>query len=463
MRRRLLLVLLAFAVLAVAGFALPLLESTASTRTREFVLSRTEDLSRFATLAQEAAAGGDDTQLAGEVRAHTSLFGDGIVVVVVVVDAGRVAIVEEGGLRAGEPRVAAAIDAALRNQPAAEPDTLRPWSAGDVLLARPIGTGTRVTGAVVLRSAVEPAVGDITRSWVLILLGALTALAVCAFVVLLLARWVLRPVRQLADGVHAVAAGRARAHVDIVAGPPELRGLAEEFNQMSDALAESADRQRDLVKDASHQFRNPMAALRMRIDTLAARDSTYGPMVTELDRLEALLDGMLRLASADSHATDLAADLAPDAHCDAVAVLVDRVEAWHEAAVAAGVTLTGPEVVRAGVEVGCAESELAQVLDVVLDNAIKYAGKGATVRWSCVADGDRVLVTVDDDGPGVPADDLDRLTERFWRAGRDEPGSGLGLAIADRLVTARDGRLTVHNGPDGGLEVRVELPGEDVR
>lgn len=455
MRRRLLLVLLAFAVLAVAGFAVPLLESTATTRTREFVLSRTEDLSRFATLAQVAEAGGDRTQLTGEIRAHTGLYGDGVV----VVDARREVIVEDG-MRAVEPRVSAAIDAALRNQPAARPGTLRPWSDGDVLLALPVGTGTRVTGAVVLRSSVAPAVGDVTTSWLLILLGTLTALAVCVFVVLLLARWLLRPVRQLADGVHAVAAGRERTHVDVVAGPAELRGLAEEFNKMSDALAESAKRQRELVRDASHQFGNRMGALRMRVDTLVARDPTYGPMATELDRLEALLDGMLALAAADSHATDAAADLAPDAHCDAVAVLFECVETWHEAAVAAGVTITGTEAMRAGVEVACAETELGEVVDAVLDNAIKYAGRDATVRLSCVDGNGRVVVTIDDDGPGVPAYELDRLTGRYWRSARDrdKPGHGLGLAIADTRVTARGGTFTVHNGPRGGLEVRIELP-----
>ena len=454
MRRRLLVVLLVFSVLAVAGFAVPLLESTASTRTQEFVLSRTEDLSRFATLAQETTSSGDRTGLVGEVRAHTRLFGDGVV----VVDARRHVIVEDG-LRATEPRVSAAIDAALRNQPAAAPGTLRPWSGGDVLLARPVGTGTRVTGAVVLSSSVDPAVGDITTSWLVILLGAVAALAACVVVVARLARWVLRPVRQLADGVHAVAAGRERAHVDIVVGPAELRGLAEEFNQMSDALAESAGRQRRLVADASHQLRNPMAALRLRIDTLAAREAAYGPMVTELERLEALLDGMLALASADSKATDIAVDREEDVHCDAVAVLAERVEAWHEAAVAAGVTLAGPASMPRGVRVACAESELAQVVDVLLDNAIKYAGEGATVRWSCVDEGGRVVVTVDDDGPGVPAGELDRLTERFWRSSRhrDEPGSGLGLAIADRLVTARGGAFSVHSGARGGLAVRIEL------
>lgn len=446
MRRRLLAILLAFAVLAVAGFAVPLLDSTAANRTNEFVLSRTADVTRFAALAQDDTAG---DQLRAEVTAHTDLFGDAVV----IVDARR-RVVVEAGMRATEPEVAAAIDAALRNQPRGAPEELRPWSSGDLLFSRAVGTGTRVAGAVVLRSSVAPAVSDITLRWAIIALAALAAALACALLVLRLTRWLLRPVEQLADGVHAVAAGRERTHVDVVAGPPELRGLAAEFNQMSDALAESAGRQRALVADASHQLRNPMAALRLRIDTLDTQDDS---MVVELERLEALLDGMLALASADSLATDLAATSA-DERCDAVTVLVERLEAWHEAADRAGVTLRGPDGLTE-LPVRCAESDLAQVVDVVLDNGIKYAGRGAAVTWSGQVVGDTVRLTIADDGPGVDADQLPRLTERFWRASRDAPGSGLGLAIAERLVTARGGTFTLHSG-QRGLTVHIDLPAE---
>jgi signal transduction histidine kinase len=96
-------------------------------------------------------------------------------------------------------------------------------------------------------------------------------------------------------------------------------------------------------------------------------------------------------------------------------------------------------------------------VDVVLDNGIKYAGAGSTVRWSGRAEGGRVLLEIADDGPGAAEEDLPRLTERFWRAGTG-PGTGLGLAIAERLVTARGGHLSVHAGHPG-LVVRIELSG----
>lgn len=448
MRRRLLVVLLAFAVLAVAGFAVPLLSSTAESRTYEFVLSRSADAARFAALAQTALAEGTTDQLREEVSAHTRVFSDAVV----VVDARRRVVVAEG-MDADDPEVAAAVDAALRNQQRQAPDDLRPWSTGDMLFSEAIGTGVRVNGAVVLRTSVEPAVADVRVWWTAIVLGALVALAVAVLLVFRVARWVLRPIDQLALGMHRMTEGRERTHVDVVTGPPELRGLAEEFNHMSDALAESAQRQRALVADVSHQLRNPMAALRLRMDSMAV-DPNVQSMQVEAQRLEDLLDGMLALASADSTATDLASS-ATDVRCDAAAVLADRVEAWHEAAANAGVRVDGPALGELSVQ--CSEAELAQVLDVVLDNAIKYAGDGATVSWSGTSRDGLVELELWDDGPGVADDELPRLTERFWRAG-SAPGSGLGLAIAERLVTARGGSFVLCNATPSGLRVRIRLP-----
>ncbi|GLZ39756.1 HAMP domain-containing sensor histidine kinase [Actinokineospora sp. NBRC 105648] len=444
MRRRLLIVLLGLCLAALAGFAAPLLASTSAERTQRFAISRTADLDRFAELAGTGA-----DRLAAEVRAHVELYGDAVV----VVDARRVPVLESGA-RADEPAVRAALDAALRNQPAAPPPDVRPWSSGPVLFARPVGSGTRVTGAVVLRSTVDRAAADVGAQWGFILLGVVGAALAFLALALLLARWVLRPVAELERGVRAVGGGSPGAHVSPALGPPELRGLAGSFNRMSDAVAESARAQRALVADTSHQLRNPLAALRLRMDSLAGRVPesarvTYASMVAELDRLEALLDGMLALASADTAATELAAGEHTAASCDGVVVVHDRIDAWLPAASAAGVSLVDycePAVF------GCASSELEQIMDVLLDNAIKYA-PGATVAVTCAPG----VITVRDNGPGVAPEDIPRLTDRFWRASRDGNGSGLGLAIAHRLVTARGGRLVIAS--DNGLSVSAELPG----
>ncbi len=458
MRRRLLVVLSAFALAAVAGFAVPLLQSTAAGRTQEFVLTRAGDLDRFAALAQQATGPAGAGTLAQEVQAHHAVYGEGVAV---VDRAGRPIV--EAGLRADDPAVAAAVDAALRNQPAARPDGLRPWSADPILFARPIGTGTQVGGAVVLRAEPAAAAADIATAWAAVLLGALLAALACAALALLLARWVLRPIRELAAGVGEVAAGHPGAHVSPRAGPAELRELAAAFNRMSDAVATSAEEQRRLVADTSHQLRNPLAALRLRVDTLDphvadAGRPTYRSTVVELDRLEALLDGLLDLASAESRATALAAEGRPDDHVELTAVVAERLDAWRLAALRAGVRLeaTSPP---GPVEAACTASEVEQLLDVLLDNAVKYAGDGATAEISVRSGDGRARIEVRDDGPGLPADQLRQATRRYWRApGSAARGSGLGLPIAERLVTARGGTLRVSSPPGAGLVVTIELP-----
>lgn len=302
------------------------------------------------------------------------------------------------------------------------------------------------------------------RRWTLVAGGA--ALAAVAFVLLAvaLARWVLRPLHELQSGMLAVSAGR-RAQVPGGAGPRELRSLATSFNRMSDAVIEAFEQQRRLIADASHQLRNPMAALRLRMDILGDHVGDpgrggYRLALAEMTRLEDLLDGMLSLASVESAATAAVAGTS-DAHavCEASAVLADRIDAWRPSAEQSGVNLTSPPP-HGRVPVGCSESELAQLLDTVLDNAVKYAGPGATVTAAVATEVGNAVLTVTDDGPGVPAAELDKLTERFWRSPRhtDAPGTGLGLAIAKSLAGVRGGAMSVAPVRPHGLTVRFTLP-----
>ncbi|NIH80555.1 sensor histidine kinase [Amycolatopsis viridis] len=458
MRTRVLAVLLAFVVLATAGFALPLLTVTATERTQQLLLARTADLDRFAVLADA----GDRAALRAEVTRYTELYGEGIV----VVTAQRVPLAEAGGLSAADPVVARLIDAALRNQPVQPAGTVRPWSRTPVLLARPAGTGTKVSGAVVLRASVTAAADDVQRSWFAVLAGAVLVTLAGAGLALGATRWVLGPLRRLDRAVGTLTAGLRPVHADL-AGPPELRQLAAGFNRMSDTVTAALDQQRRLVADTSHQMRNPMTALRLRVDALEpslpeSASATYAGAVGELDRLESLLDDLLTLAAAEHRAGELAVS-GEAACCDAAAVARAQTHLWQPLAERAGVTLRfGP--VPAGVDGGplpaaATEAELAQVLDVLLDNALKYA-PGAEVAVSCDREGRWAVVTVRDSGPGLTADELAQAQSRFWRADRHRglPGTGLGLAIAERLAAGRGGRVELRAAHPHGLVVRVLLP-----
>ncbi|WP_020673567.1 sensor histidine kinase [Amycolatopsis nigrescens] len=462
MRTRLLVVLVAFALAAVTGFALPLLGSTADQRTQQLVIGRNADVDRFVTLAQQAADSEDSAALVAEAQRYAEVYGEGVV----VVDAHRVPLVQAGGLSTADSEVRALIESTMRNQPNPPPPTVRPWSAGPAWFARPVGTATRVGGVVVLRASVTSAAADVTRRWAVIGAGALLAGLVFVLLAVLVSRWVLRPLRELEGGVLAVGAGR-RAQVPAKAGPKELRALATSVNQMSEAVLEAAEQQRRLIADASHQLRNPLAALRLRVDSLATRVGsegrrTYDATVAELERLEALLDGLLALAVADSTATRLVVDGRGGEPSDPAAVLAERIDTWRPVADRAGVRLVPTEPHREQVLVGCPESELAQMLDVLLDNAVNYAGAGATIRarwWTEPEDGVAWL-EVEDDGPGLTGQELTMATERFWRAQRAGAprGTGLGLAIVRRQVEARGGSLRLSTADPHGLVVRIGLP-----
>lgn len=459
--RRLIIVLLTFAAVAVAGFAGPLLTSAAAERTQRLLIERTAALDRFAVLAQQATANGDLAGLVQEATAYADLYQEGVL----ILDQRRRQLVGAGDLRPDDPGVKPLIDGALRNEPGQPLPRLRPWSTGHVLLTRPVGTGTRITGVVVLRISVGTAAADVARSWTLILAGAVTAAVGFVLLALVLARWVLRPLAKLERGVLAMAAGHQGTHVPRGGGPPELRALTESFNQMSDAVAAASERERQLVADASHQLRNPMAALRLRVDSLApsvadAGRAGYQSLAAEVERLESLLDGLLSLASADRAATEIEPD--EPGWCWPSAVALARLEAWEPAADRAQVRLTSELRGELGAA-ACLQSELAQVLDVLVDNAIRYAGQGATVTLRGSEDTRTIWLSVADNGPGLSTKDRQRATRRFWRAAKNDYGSGtgLGLAIADRLVTARTGKLRIGSNDPHGLVVEVTLPRAD--
>ncbi|WP_326835912.1 HAMP domain-containing sensor histidine kinase [Amycolatopsis rhabdoformis] len=462
MRTRLLAVLVALALIVVAAFAVPLLASTAEQRTQQLVISRSSDVDRFGVLAQQAVDTHDPAALEAEASRYSSLYGEAVV----VVDARREPLVQTGGLTAAAPEVRALVEATMRNEPAPRVEQLSPWSAGPVLFARPVGSGTRVAGVVVLRASVAAAAADVAARWSAIAAGALLVAAVFVLLAVLLARWMVRPLVELETGVLAVAGGH-RAQVPESSGPRELRTLAASVNRMSDAVAEAADQQHRLVADTSHQLRNPMAALRLRVDSLSIDSLSgnegdrpaYRAIVAEVERLEHILDGLLALATAESTATRIAAGAA-DEPADLAAVIAERVDAWRPAADDAGATLLPCPGHAEPVLVHTPEGELAQILDVLLDNAVHHAGRGATISATWETTPGSATLAVTDDGPGLPPADLARATERFWRAGGDGAprGTGLGLAIAREQTRARGGTLELRAPSPRGLQVRVTLP-----
>ncbi|MFF3224932.1 sensor histidine kinase [Nocardia suismassiliense] len=471
MRRRLLIALTVFAAIAVLAFAVPLSLTVATSRTQQLVLARSGDADRFANLAAAAATSGDSRALSDEVGRYHELYGENVL----VVDA-KGATTANGGASIDDPEIGAAVAAARRNQRPHAVAQLTPWGAPTMLIARPVGTGVQVSGAVVIQASTARARADIARTWALIVLGGVIAMALFTLLALTLSRWVLRPLGALSHAVADLTATLPKPRAETVAakhpasiathhgGPPEMRAVAESFDAMALAVADSVDAQRQLVADTAHAMRNPLAALTIRLDSLepAIPDkaaNTFRSAAAEVERLTALLDGLLTLAVAETPAAFDAARLAADEnHCDAVQVVADRFDAWCSAYDAAGQELRiGPSIEHADVAVSA--DALAQILDVPLSNSCRYAGSDALTVLTVAGEPGWVILTVHDNGAGVPADEIDRLTTRFFRGSTAvSGGSGLGLPIAAALSQARGGTLTVEKVYPHGLAIHIRLP-----
>lgn len=463
MRRRLLTILLLLAAIAVTCFAVPFADTIATGRTREFVLDRTRDADRFAAMSTA-----NKNKLCPQAQRFHDLYGEDVV----LVDAmGRVRC--NTGVHLNDPAVRTALTEAGANElPRQTTDSLRPWGPAHMLITRHWGDPEQMRGAVLLVADTVGARSDIAAGWCGILAGALIALGAYTVLALRLAQWILHPLDRLSHVVSELTAalptprGDDRPIEATENGPPEIRALARSVDTLALTVADSVDAQRQLVADTAHAMRNPLAALAIRLESLesAVRDEAetiFQGSVREVHRLTALLDGLLALGIAETPTDSQLGRAGIDTEttgCDVVLAAADRVDAWHTAFAKAGRTLRldAPEPAT---EAAFPQSALIQILDVALSNSCRYAGDGANTTVLIRRTPGAVLTSITDDGTGVPAADIARLTERFFR-GRDAAagGSGLGLAIAAALAHRHGGTLLIEPVDPHGLCLTLCMP-----
>jgi signal transduction histidine kinase len=265
----------------------------------------------------------------------------------------------------------------------------------------------------------------------------------------------MRPVEELRSAADRISGSGRGDRLPVPPSDDEVHALAVTLNSMLDRLDRARERETSFVGDAAHELRSPLASMRMQID-VARRLGDGGALSEDLHedllRLDALVEDLLTLArldAAESGGWPVAAVAVP------VRPVLERVvETW--ACDRARVVLAPGE--PATVLLG--EGELERVLTNLVTNAARHAAHEVTL--SAVLAQDRVVITVADDGPGIPVVDRDRVLERFTRLDaardRDSGGSGLGLPIVMEVVRARGGSLRIEDAPGGGLRVDVELP-----
>jgi signal transduction histidine kinase len=314
--------------------------------------------------------------------------------------------------------------------------------------------GRRLT---VVAARVVDIVGESTRIVSLLLaVGLPVLLLVVAATTWKVVGWALAPVEAIRREVDEISAVELHRRVPDLAGDDEVARLARTMNRMLGRLQRAHQRQRRFVADASHELRSPVASIRQHAEVAVAhpdRTTTVELAATVLAedlRIERLVEDLLLLARADEHALP-----ARRRQVDLDDLVFDEARRLRDA------TCLRIEVgeVSAGRVDGDAEG-LRRVLRNLGDNAARHASSRISFALG-ERDGTAVLV-VDDDGPGIPEADRERVLERFVRLddarARDAGGSGLGLAIVAELVAAHGGTVALAGGPLGGARVEVSLP-----
>ncbi|MEY9876847.1 signal transduction histidine kinase [Streptacidiphilus sp. MAP12-33] len=464
MRTRLLGILLALLACVLLALGLPLAASQAQTEQQRVVVDRIDDTARFAALAQNPFgqpdspdAGEQQRTLDAELRRYHDVYGISAGVFDLAGKAQHAYPSDWKNALSGDS--AEPFREALDGRRSHDPAQVWPWdgSSARLVIASPVVWDGDVVAVVVTESPTDGLRARVLSAWLWLVGGEALAVLFAVGAAVALTRWVLRPVHDLDKVTHDIATGRLASRVAPAGGPPELRRLARSFNEMADHVELVLDQQRAFVADASHQLRNPLSALMLRVEVLGmelpeGHDEEMTGVRVEGRRLAQVLDDLLGLARAEN--------ARPEAlPVDVGRIVTDRVEGWGAYARERGVALelrpiTGPLTAPAD-PVG-----LGSALDAVLDNALKFTPEGGTVRVEALALDTAVVVHVSDGGPGLDEDELARIGDRFWRSPRHQntEGSGLGLSIARALLTANGGTIDFAAEQPRGLTVTVTLP-----
>ena len=278
---------------------------------------------------------------------------------------------------------------------------------------------------------------------------------------ILLSRVLTAQITDLLSAIRKVREG-AYSHRAAVKGSDEIGQIAAEFNSLTDRLQTTEDARRRFVSDASHELKTPLAGIRLLTDSILQTgdidpDTTrefVGDIGREAERLTRITENLLRLTRLDSGAVQPVAPVK-------VAPVLERV-ARMLAILAREKNVTLTYEAAENTVALATEDDVHQILYNLMDNGIKYSGTDGFVHAAARVEDDWVVMTVEDNGIGIPEDDLPHIFERFYRVdkmrSRAIGGTGLGLSIVKDTVESRGGRITAAARESGGTVFTVRLP-----
>mgnify|MGYP004512156631 FL=1 len=278
---------------------------------------------------------------------------------------------------------------------------------------------------------------------------------------LLFSRMFTSRISRLLQAIRSVREGSYN-HRAQVNGSDEIGQIAAEFNSLTGRLQTTEEARRRFVSDASHEMRTPLAGIKLLADSILQTED-IDPATTrefvsdirdEASRLERITEDLLRLTRLDSGAVE------PPVRVAVKPVLERAVRMLQPVARQRNISLTCQADAAAGVL--ATEGDIHQILYNLMENGVKYTVPGGFVRADVSIDGAQVVITVSDNGIGIPAEDMPHVFERFYRVdkarSRQIGGTGLGLSIVGDTVQRRNGKITVSSREGGGTEFVVRFP-----
>lgn len=332
--------------------------------------------------------------------------------------------------------------------------------------AAPVYTENGTVSGIVYIATPLPAAG-LPTNLILQLLGAvLVAVALATLFGGVLARKLARPLEGLANAATSISAGDLQQRVDTDTEIHELQRLSQSFNDMTDSLRQSDAAKKAFIADVTHELRTPLTVIKGTIETLedGALDDVEGrgplleSMQRETERLIRLVNELLVLTRTDAGALPLNMK-----SVDLPGLIRARCQALSTIAAHKGITLDCKTDDQATLRVQADPDRISQVVDNLLDNAIRHSPEHSTITVSIQEKKAGMECAVIDQGIGIPAEHLPFIFERFYRVDtsrkREGGGTGLGLAIAKALVQAQGGNIRAESIEGQGTTIAFWLLG----
>ena len=254
------------------------------------------------------------------------------------------------------------------------------------------------------------------------------------------------------EGAVAKTAAEAGASIDVPAETREIATLQDAFNGLLGRLGEALSRERRFTQEAAHELRTPLATLRARLEPIAAAEPRAAQALDDVEALDRLVDALLLLARSESAPLPTT----PVNLCDLARDIAQR-RSLTDGGGARRPEVDAPDEVL----VRGSEDLLARALGNLVDNARKFGGPKARIVIRVREEGPRAIVSVSDDGPGIPAGSAERVFERFFRGASSRgttEGAGLGLAVVRAIATRHHGTIDTRPSELGGAELLLDLP-----